>query len=197
MTLEPSDEDLMVAYASGDRAAFRTLFDRYAPIFLRTMLRSLSSREEANDLVQQTFLQIHRARLDFERDRSFRSWAFTIALNLKREYFRRVRRKPTLHLDDSAEVATPAFDQRFEARRSVSWALARLPEDQREIIELHWLEGLSFQEVAGCVGISEGAAKVRAHRAYTRLRALLDDGRPPERNPFDSAGIRERERELR
>ena len=74
----------MEAYVAGDAAAFRLIFERYAPLLMRTMLRELYVREEANDLVQQTFLQLHRARADFDAGQKLKPWIFTIALNLKR-----------------------------------------------------------------------------------------------------------------
>ena len=89
----PSDEELMAAYIAGDRAAFRELFQRYAPLLERAMARDLRSTEEANDLVQQTFLHLHRSRLDFEPGRKLKPWIFTITLNLKREFFRRSKRR--------------------------------------------------------------------------------------------------------
>jgi RNA polymerase sigma-70 factor (ECF subfamily) len=166
----------MRAYVGGDRAAFKELFQRYAPKLERLMLRELYAREEVNDLVQQTFLQLHRSRLDFDPAQRFRPWLYTIALNLKREHFRRRRRRP--------EVLTDAMDDRagsggaheaFEARRSLAWALAQIPEENRSVIELHWFDGLSFAEVAKCLGIGAVAAKVRAHRGYLRLRKVLGD----------------------
>ena len=84
---------------AGDAAAFRLIFERYAPLLMRTMLRELYVREEANDLVQQTFLQLHRARADFDAGQKLKPWIFTIALNLKREYFRRKKRRPERSLD--------------------------------------------------------------------------------------------------
>jgi len=68
----PSDEELMAAYIAGDKAAFRELFRRYAPLLQRAMARDLRSPEEANDLVQQTFLHLHRSRLDFEPGRKLK-----------------------------------------------------------------------------------------------------------------------------
>jgi RNA polymerase sigma-70 factor (ECF subfamily) len=170
-----SDEELMRAYKAGDTAAFRELFDRYGQILLQLLARDLYQPEAARDLVQQTFLQLHRARLDFDETRRFKPWLFTIALNLKREYFRTRRRRPEALAGDSiTERAVPPLGQeRADARQSVSWALAKIPDDQREVIELHWFEGLSFPEIAECLGIGAVAAKVRAHRGYTHLRALL------------------------
>jgi RNA polymerase sigma-70 factor (ECF subfamily) len=171
-----SDEELMAAYVAGDRAAFRVLFDRYAPILYRVMLRQLRAAEEAHDLVQQTFLQLHRARFDFRQGAKLRPWIFTIALNLKREHFRRTRRRPEapLELDGRKDPATNGESplDREEAR-ALRLAIEGLPPDQREVIELHWFEGLSFPEVAEIVGAGLSAVKVRAHRGYRRLREEL------------------------
>lgn len=187
-----SDEELMQAYVSGDAAAFRELFERYAPLLIRVLSRQLRTQEEASDLVQQTFLQLHRARNDFRVDAKLRPWLFTIALNLKREHFRRVKRHPEapLELDGRADPAVePRGTQRAEAARELQGALARIPADQAEVIALHWFEGLSFAEVADVVGASVSAVKVRAHRGYVALRRHLDD--EPAGNPDRDAGIPE------
>jgi RNA polymerase sigma-70 factor (ECF subfamily) len=174
-----SDEELMARYRAGDRAAFRTLFERYAPLLLRVLSRDLVRSSEAEDLVQQTFLQVHRARNDFDPSRRFRPWVITIALNLKREHFRAARRTPVSQGVAPDPGVAPRDHERVDARQSVAWALERIPGDQREVIELHWFEGLSFGDVARCLGIGAVAAKVRAHRGYSRLRALLG-GAPAE-----------------
>jgi RNA polymerase sigma-70 factor (ECF subfamily) len=173
-----SDEQLMSAYVSGDAAAFRVIFERYAPVLLRAMLRELYVREEANDLVQQTFLQLHRARADFDAGQKLKPWLFTIAMNLKREYFRRKKRRPerSLDIESTSEPAVAALGAaRVDAQRTLARVLADLPPDQREVIELHWFDGLDFPEVAQVVGASVSAVKVRAHRGYVRLRQALGD----------------------
>jgi RNA polymerase sigma-70 factor (ECF subfamily) len=176
-----SDEQLMAAYVAGEAAAFRAIFERYAPLLLRAMLRELYVREEANDLVQQTFLQLHRARSDFDPGQKLKPWVFTIAMNLKREYFRRKKRRPERSLDAESvlEPAVAALGAaRVEARRTLERVLGELPADQREVIELHWFDGLDFPEVAQVVGASVSAVKVRAHRGYVRLREALGDTAP-------------------
>lgn len=170
-----SDEELMLRYRQGEREAFRSLFERYAPLLHRVVSRDLRDPARVDDLVQQTFLQVHRARFDYDAAQPFRPWIFTIALNLKRETLRtRARRGELSGYPDGREPSVPPAGQhRVEARRTVAWALERLPGDQREVIELHWFQGLSFAEVARCLGIGAVAAKVRAHRGYSSLRALL------------------------
>src|SRR3954447_13908404 len=82
-----TDEELMVSYKTGDAPAFAEIFRRYAPLLLRVMQHQLGRREDAHDLVQQTFLQLHRSRADFRDGASLRPWLLTIAINLKRQYF--------------------------------------------------------------------------------------------------------------
>ncbi len=168
----------MQAYVQGDASAFQELFDRYAPVLLRVMRHHLHRPEDARDLVQQTFLQLHRSRNDFREGAQLRPWLFTIALNLKREYFRRVARKPESSLDaDTREPSVgPRGHEQFEAADQVSFALNRLPPDQRDVIALHWLAGIPLPEVAELVGASLSAVKVRAHRGYAAMRRVLGSG---------------------
>ena len=176
MTAEPSDEALMLAYVQGDRSAFARLFERWSPRLRRTFARGGMRPDDAHDLVQQTFLQLHRARSDFRPGSPLRPWIFTIALNLKRQYLRRLGRKPEQSLaDDGPEPAAPYDDPDAPlVGATVRAALARLPEGQRDVIVLHWFEGLSFREVAQIVGATQTAVKVRAHRGYAKLRAELE-----------------------
>lgn len=168
----------MAAYVAGDQAAFEELFQRYAPVLLRVMRQQLRSQEEANDLVQQTFLQLHRARHDFRMDAKLRPWIFTIALNLKREHLRRVKRRPEaeLLLDGKGDPHVTPEAGRFEAARTLRFALERLQPTYREVIELHWLGQLSFPEISELLGASLSAVKVRAHRGYCALREILEEG---------------------
>ena len=168
----------MAAHVAGDAGAFDELFARYAPILLRVMRQQLHSQEEANDLVQQTFLQLHRARHDFRSDAKLRPWLFTIALNLKREHLRRLKRRPEteLTLDGRSDPKVRSEAGRLEAARTLQFAFEKLPQSYREVIELHWLAELSFAEIAELLGASVSAVKVRAHRGYTALREILEDG---------------------
>ena len=170
-----SDEELMAAYAEGDKAAFAELFSRYGPMLTRIMRRQLHQPEDAHELVQQTFLQMHRARRDFDTSRKLRPWLMTIAYNLKREYFRRKKRRPETHLDheppDSERRRDPL--EVADDKKRIRAALATLSDGQREVIELHWFEEIPFPEVAEILGLSVSAVKVRAHRGYKELRKAI------------------------
>lgn len=168
----------MAAYAQGDRTAFRELFERHSPVLLRVMRHQLRRPEDARDLVQQTFLHLHRSRMDFREGAHLKPWLFTIAMNLKREYFRRAGRRPEapLELDGRDDPKVEAEGQnRLEASEAVEFALSRLPPDQREVISLHWLAGIPLPDVAELVGASLSAVKVRAHRGYASMRRVLEE----------------------
>jgi RNA polymerase sigma factor (sigma-70 family) len=181
-----SDEDLMAAHVAGERGAFEELFTRHAPVLLRVMTRQSASAEDARDLVQQTFLQVHRARLDFDTSAKFRPWLFTIAFNLSRQLARTRARRRETPSDDSKQAERTTSTGDVDAARDVRSALAQIPADYREAIVLHWYEGLSFEEASLVVGASVTALKLRAHRGYKLLRSLLDD-----RNPRKGSSVSE------
>jgi RNA polymerase sigma-70 factor (ECF subfamily) len=173
-TPEPeSDEALMQGYVAGDEAAFRVLFARYASFLMRLIRRQVWREADVQDLVQQTFLQVHRARRDFRAGMRLRPWLVTIALNLARDHLRRRGRRPETALEDAPEPVAPAPPEDDGTARLVREALAALPQDQRQVIELHWFDGLSFPEIATVVGARAGAVRVRAHRGYVALRRTL------------------------
>jgi RNA polymerase sigma factor (sigma-70 family) len=170
-----SDESLMARYAAtNDRAAFDELFRRYVGPLTALFSRTGCNDTEAHDLVQQTFLQLHHARKDFRADARLRPWLYAIAMNVGRAAVRKEARKLEQPGDLDAYAESSAPHMRDVIRdQTVQRALKQLSHDQREVIVLHWFEGLDFQEIANIVDASLSAVKVRAHRGYERLRALL------------------------
>jgi RNA polymerase sigma-70 factor (ECF subfamily) len=173
-----TDEELMEAYVRGDQAAFHELFLRLSPILLGMFRRQGARAEDAQDLLQQTFLHLHRARFDFKQGCRVRPWLFTIALNVRRQLARKQigRRERVLEQEppaSSTSVSQPLESGEDAAR--VRDSLCALPEAQREVIELHWFQGVAFADIASIVGASVSAVKVRAHRGYERLRELLGE----------------------
>jgi len=167
----------MMAYAGGDRTAFEELYRRYAPRLAAALSRGLFRQQDAQDLLQHVFLQLHRHRHDYEPGRPFRPWIYTIAMNLKRQHFRTLARRPESELetpDDLAHKEAGVEHVRLEQRQALHHALEQLPEQAREVVLLHWFGGLPLAEVAQIVGASNAAVKVRAHRAYTAMRKVFD-----------------------
>jgi RNA polymerase sigma factor (sigma-70 family) len=176
--VELTDEELLRAHITGDRSAFRLLFARYSRRIFAILSRSGFSATDAEDIVQKTFLQVHQSRRDFDPGRSFRPWLWTIAYNLMRSTHRgnvRVRARER-RAEGMTERAHPGPD----AGHTVRSAIARLSLDHQEVVLLHWYEGLTFPEIAHVLDASESAVRVRAHRAYQRLRELLVEPRESE-----------------
>ncbi|HYV65370.1 MAG TPA: RNA polymerase sigma factor [Myxococcales bacterium] len=175
-----TDEELMVAYAAGDRRSFAALFGRWAPRLHGFFLRALGEPAAADDLLQVTFLNVHRARRKFRPLLSLRSWLFSIAAHALQDELRRRKRLPLAPEKQQAAVADtlvaeeePVSVESRQRARAVRGALERLPESQRAVLYLHRFEQMSFAEIARVLGTSEGAVKLRAFRAYERLRREL------------------------
>lgn len=174
MEEEVSDSELMKRYLDGDQDAFRQIYELYAARLQRSLRKRVRDDEVANDLVQQTFLRFHRSRADFKRGRSPRPWLYTIAFNLARDWGRVHGKRIHVEWDERDFPVEPEdrLQARQEARR-VRDALNQLSDNSREVIELHWFEGLSFAEISQVTGDSRSALKVRAHRTYKKLKVIL------------------------
>lgn len=166
----------MAAYQQGSVAGFETVYAAVAgPIrgYLRALVRDATL---ADDLLQETFLQVHRVRHTFQPQRPVRPWLYAIARNVvlmhRRASFRRARHE-TIADEALPEVPVAAEIQGLGDRDAVWGALARLPEARREPVVLHHVLGMSFKEVGAVLGITEGAAKVRSHRGLVELRVLM------------------------
>lgn len=164
----------MTAYVGGDNDAFRQLYDRFAGPLEGAVRRRISSDEAARDIVQEAFVRFHRARFDFREGALVRPWLYTIAFNLSRDWGRKHGRRVVVEWNER-DHPTESEDQvvRQEDIERVRVALGELDEKHREVIDLHWFEGLSFPEISEITGDGVSALKVRAHRTYKKLRALL------------------------
>ncbi len=167
---------MMAAYQGGDEMAFERLYGELAGP-LRGYRGSLThDAVRAEDLLQETFFQVHRARHTCDPERSVAAWIFAIARNVflmdRRAARRRERLSPATP-DDPPEIPVPPEAEGLADRDLVRRALRRLPEARREAVCLHHVMGLSFREVGAVQGVSALAAKLRAHRGMADLRELL------------------------
>jgi RNA polymerase sigma-70 factor (ECF subfamily) len=176
-----SDEELMAAYARGDGAAFEALFRRWRDRLFGYLARAFDA-PSAEELFQTLWLRIHRARGQYMPGRALAPWILAAAANLRREEWRRRGSRP----EDPEPAPAPnttatSPEEAFlenERAQAVRRALAALPEGQREVIELHRFEGLSFPEIAELLGEGVEAVKSRAFRGYKALRTALAEMRP-------------------
>jgi RNA polymerase sigma-70 factor, ECF subfamily len=175
----------MERYSKGDEAAFAELYDAIAPRLLGFLRKATRDDAAAEDLMQQTLLQMHRARGSFIPGARVMPWAFAIARRLMIDGARRRRVERRLFSDAAIDddrmayeptASMPSADELLHARRlgwRVQQRLDALPEAQRTAYKLLQQDGLSLKGAAEVLGTSVTAVKLRAHRAYEALRAVL------------------------
>lgn len=180
------DEDvrLMLAFREGEAAAFDALFRRWSGPLLRYLERMVRDLATAEDLVQEVFLRVHRARDRYTAEARFSTWLYRIATNLALNELRRPRRRAVHRsMEDEAAVplasADPATENVVDARRmaEAAWSeLGKLPEKQRAALCLSAVEGLSYAEVAEALEVTEKAVKSLVHRARSALAERVREG---------------------
>jgi RNA polymerase sigma-70 factor (ECF subfamily) len=180
------EHELMERYCDGDAAAFQELYRLVAPRILSYFLRMARERALAEDLLQMTFLKIHKARSAYVRGAEPMPWIYAIAhRTFLDEARKRQRARVTLspggddvpeqaaRIDGLAADAQDEPQKDSERYQAALAALAQLPEKQREAVVLTKLDGKSIAEAAAITGTTPGAMKVRAHRGYEALRKAL------------------------
>jgi RNA polymerase sigma-70 factor (ECF subfamily) len=184
---EKRDEELLAEHLAGKPGAFDALLRRYANELYGFLRRFVGNATAAEDLVQDTFLQLHLAAASFDTSRALKPWLYTIAANKARDYLRSHGRRRELSLDgarpdedgpvparnlEAAEaplVEQYDTEQRKEVVRAV---IARMPEHQRLILALGYYQQLPYAEIAEILDIPVGTVKSRLHSAVTRFAKL-------------------------
>ena len=171
---ESSLRDLMVRYQQGDPAAVETLVTSLSPALLRFCWGAGMSRSDAEDLLQDCWLRIHRARHTYRSSEPLLPWIFAVARHTRLDAYRRRRRLGSREVlvAENPEPASPTPPPEHDVMDLVN----RLPEGQREVIVMLKVVGMSLEEVAGATSSTAGAVKQKAHRAYAALRRMLAAG---------------------
>jgi RNA polymerase sigma-70 factor, ECF subfamily len=168
--------DLMVQYQAGRIEGFEQLYAALAQPLGQYLGSLTRDAVRASDLLQETFLQIHRSRHTYSPTLPLKPWAFAIARHVYLMEARRLRRLGAHEApseDTLPDLPVPAEAEDWASRDQLARALGRIGEDRREALLLHHLFGLSFREIGTLLGIREGAAKLRASRGMAELRTLL------------------------
>ena len=180
-TAEITDEALLTAYIDGDRQAFAALLERYRTELHGFLARFLGSSAAADDVFQETFLQVHLAASTFDSTRNFKPWLFTIAANKARDWHRRQKRRRAVSLDaplggdpdgtrmvdimeSKAEVPDNLLES-AETRERVKDVVDSMPALYREVLQLNYFQKMSYQQIAEVLGVPLGTVKSRLHAA--------------------------------
>jgi RNA polymerase sigma-70 factor (ECF subfamily) len=179
------DVRLMLAFRDGDAEAFDALFQRWSSPLLRYLQRMVRDSGTAEELVQEVFLRVHRARHRYTPQARFSTWLYRIATRVALNELRRPSRRAPHHSTDEPDAAPlpaggPGVEAVVDARRRsvrVEQELAELPERQRAALWLTSVEGQSYAEVASALQVSEPAVKSLVHRARSALADRLKASR--------------------
>lgn len=178
------------ALLAGDDKAFEQLVIQESPRLFRVIVRILGDDNEAESILQETYLQAYQRMDTFRRESKFTTWLYAIGINLARASLRKSRRLSSLE-DQEVERLQPTFSRGMFVDSPVEWdpgkmaelserqrlvhrAIDKLPDDYKTIVVLRDIEEYSTDEVAKMLDISSGAVRVRLHRARGALRKLLD-----------------------
>lgn len=158
---------------------FEAIVREHRGTVYRVARRMLRSHEEADDVTQETFVRAWRALPGFRGEAPVRAWLLRIALNLVRN--RVTRRPPEDPIDDaldpgSTDGGAEGEAERDEARAAVRRAVAGLPPRQREVVILKVFSEMTYEDVAGAMGLTEGAVKAHLHQAVANLRRRMAGG---------------------
>ena len=171
-----SDETLMAQVRSDDLDQLTPLFERYHGPLFAFLYRLCNDRETSQDLVQNVFLRILKYRASYQPGQPFRAWLYQLARHVHHDHWQK-NKVPAADLDHVERTAAHrraalAGQAAHDHHDALQEALALLPIAQREILLLHRFQGFSYAEIGELLACSEGAARVKAHRALEALRQV-------------------------
>ncbi len=181
-----TDEQLLAHYREGDRESFALLLQRYQRELYHFLVRFMGDRVLADDVFQETFLQVHQSAGQFDQTRRFRPWLFTIAANKARDMIRSINRRPTTalqaSLSHSGEFGGEFIDllqtadnlpgdslERHELQEKVQLTIQHMPEHLREILLLSYFHQFPYKQISEILEIPLGTVKSRLHAAIAHF----------------------------
>jgi len=174
------DRSLLRGVAHGDAGALRVIYERCAGRALAIALRVLGTRSEAEEVVQEVFIQVWNRAREYDAGRgSMLTWILTIARSRAIDRLRtrgaQARAAAGVELDQAAVQMPSELAEESQLRARVNSALGALPAEQRRAIELAYFEGLSQSEIASLTGDPIGTVKTRVRLGMSKLAGLLDE----------------------
>lgn len=179
----------MLRYQAADPPSTERLLGALCPLLIRFFASMRDTRDVADDLAQDTLLRIHRARQTFRPGEPLLPWVYAIARHTRIDHFRRNRRRRAqeeqVDAVDLQKFAAPP--QESSSQPEFDALLSNLPESQREVLIMLKVLGMTVEEVARATSSTAGAVKQKAHRAYEKLRSVLEGPSAGQSSPKERA----------
>lgn len=164
--------------AQGDKYAFSELFNQYKVMVYRIVCRFLGQAEDADDAVQQIFIELYKSLPGYMGNSKFTTWLYRIAVNVSIQYIRKRKRdsefdtlNPESHIDSTQNAS--ASIEKTELQKQIAVALEGIHERKRTVLILHDMEGLTMEEIAGITGLPLGTVKSRLFHGRDEMRSKL------------------------
>lgn len=177
-------QQLVIQLAAGDRTALSQLYDRYSRMIYATAWKSLNSVEDCEEVVLEVFAQIWRIADRFDPDKGTpEQWIFTLARSRILDRLRKIQRlnKVNTIVTAEKEIAFPTISvdplesvEIAERQQQVLAALAKIPPEQRQVIEMAYYQGLTHTEIAAATGLSLGTVKTRLRLGLSKLKVTFE-----------------------
>jgi RNA polymerase sigma-70 factor (ECF subfamily) len=167
-------EILLERANKGDQRAYSEFLQLLSPILLRFISKKVSRADEADDILQEILLSIHRARHTYDNSRPLLPWVYAIAKFRLADHLRKTYQKaPEINIDDIPEIPQEDVTNSLSFYESIRKEISNLSSNQPKILELMHFEGFTAKEIGIRLGMKESTVKVTAHRAYKILRKKL------------------------
>jgi RNA polymerase sigma-70 factor, ECF subfamily len=169
-------QQLMRKSLEGDKAAYEQLLKESARLVKPFLSRYLKGNAEAEDVLQEVLLSVHKAKHTYDGNRPYKPWLFAIAKFRLQDYLRRHysnKLRNTIDLADVEDILAAPVTKPTDTYEEVRDSINELPGKQAKIVELMHIDGYTAKEVGVKLGMKESAVKVAAHRAYKKLREKL------------------------
>lgn len=173
-------KELMLRYQQGDAHAADELVSLTTPLLSRYLNATSMRALNLDDLLQECWLRIHRARGSYERGEPVLPWLLAIARHARVDFFRKWQRTAGRELELPETVRMPDAKGDTMQAKNLMNLISTLPEGQREVIVLLKLTGMTAEEVARATGSTAGAVKQKAYRAYQAIRQAMNSEQEPE-----------------
>ncbi len=189
-----SETELVNKASRGDKDAYRVLVEKYQSKVFSLVFSIVKSREDAEDIVQESFVKAYFSLKNFRQDSSFYTWVYRVAYNMTIDFKRKVGRRPEYVTDGEREIGELGDDDRaivagkisdplqtFEQKElaaSLNRALSGLSDEHRAVMMLREIDGLSYNEIADSLGVSKGTVMSRIHYAKKYLQRALRESAP-------------------
>ena len=179
---QKTDAEIVVRVLKGDKKAYALLIEAYKGPVFNLAFRMTGSYQDADDLTQDIFIRAYQNLHQFDQDKKFFTWLYTLGINLIRNHLKKKAKDVASHTMDRrfSELQTKGDESRegdFPSEESMRWLdenMQKLPVDLRESIILKFYQDLTFEEVAAITGDSLSAVKMRVYRGLEKLKQLLE-----------------------